>query len=77
MGRDSWVHICQRCFLSENLHLKQDKETAMVLWIPGTCYAEAMRLNLAAHRNKRHSRSITSDEWDMPNLKEWTTASLL
>lgn len=48
----------------------------MVLWIPGTCFEETVKLNLAAHRNKHHSRSIMSDEWDVPDLKQWTTASL-
>ena len=55
---------------------KRDKESAMVLWIPGTCFAEAVKLNFAAHRNKYRNKSITSSEWDVPDVKEWTIASL-
>ena len=50
--------------------------SAIVLWIPGTCFEETVKLNLAAHRKKCRKRSITSDEWDVPDLKELTTASL-
>ena len=48
----------------------------MVLWIPGTCFAEAVKLNFTAHRNRCRNKSMTSGEREVPDVREWTTAWL-
>ena len=56
--------------LPEDLHMEireRERESAIELWIPGTCFAECVKLCLAVQRCRLLIKPIMSGDRDVPD----------
>ena len=55
---------------------KRERASAIVLYLPGTCRAETVKLPRAARKNMLRRRAIRWGEWEVPERTHATTAWL-
>ena len=55
---------------------KRDNASAVLLWMPGMCWAAMVKLCLAANRKMLRRRCIMCGQWEVPELTQWTIAKL-
>ena len=77
-GRDGGeVGGCSWGVCPEGLHIKtRERESAVMLCMPGRCSAESVKLCVAAMRKRLRKRCIMCGQWEVPDMMQCTTAWL-
>ena len=55
---------------------KGESESAIMLWVPGICCAEILKLCLAARRKRLRRRDMMWGQWEVPDTKHCVMARL-
>ena len=72
MGLGAAVGECAR----KACILKRERESAVMLCMPGRCCAESVKLCVAAMRKRLRKRCIMCGQWEVPDMMQCTTAWL-